>query len=119
MVGEDIVESVRNHQQRKDVIEFITLFGSGFKGLSQDAKDVNGWFSVTLLEIFKFCLCDISVKIVVELAVDFSNFFQEIFAVVVKLREFHLILVQIFINFLHQLFELLCFFVLTPSHVGI
>ena len=54
-----------------------------------------------------------------ELAVDFSNFFQEIFAVVVKLREFHLILVQIFINFLHQLFELLCFLVLAPSHVGI
>ena len=42
MVGEDIVESMRNHQQRKDVIEFITLFCSVFKGLSQDAKDVYG-----------------------------------------------------------------------------
>lgn len=54
-----------------------------------------------------------------ELAVDLSNFFQEIFTIVVKLREFHLILVQIFINFLHQFFELLCLLVLAPSHVGI
>ena len=67
MVCENVVEGVRYHQQRKDVVELVPLLCPRLQSLSQHPKYVNGRLSIAFLEVLELGLRHFSVEMGTEL----------------------------------------------------
>jgi len=93
---------MRNHQQWQYVVQLVTFSIFILQSLTKRTENVYCRFSVAFLElIFKVNIFYLVSECSFEFWIDFWDLFEIVFALIIKVSKFELILAKVIINFLN------------------